>query len=72
MGVTFKNCGFPRHLKHLLGAWYTVIFFFSFVKWVDNEIILTEFVLNCSHMLGASFQRVKIKQTAMNHTLLSI
>lgn len=46
MGVTFKNCGFPGHLKHLLGAWYTVIFF-SFVKWVNNEIILTEFVLNC-------------------------
>lgn len=34
MGVTFqsKTCSFPGHLKHLLGAWYTVIFLFLFLN----------------------------------------
>lgn len=39
-------------------------FFFSSFLWVNIEIILTEFVLNWSHMSGVSFQRIEIRQVA--------
>lgn len=58
MNVTFKSktCCVPGHLKHLLGAWDSATFFFFFLMG-EYEIILTEFALNWSHMLGVSFQR---------------
>lgn len=76
MNVTFKSKthSFPGHLKHLPGAWHSVTFpfpfpfpfpfFFSSFLWVNIEIILTEFVLNWSHMSGVSFQRIEIRQVA--------
>lgn len=55
----------PGHLKHLLGAWDSATFFFFFLMG-EYEIILTEFALNWSHMLGVSFQRrIEIRQATL-------
>lgn len=39
------------------------LFFFFLMG--EYEIILTEFALNWSHMLGVSFQRIEIRQATL-------
>lgn len=72
LSMTFQSepCSFPGHRTP---AWCLVlgdlflflIFKFFFLKGVSNEIILTEFVLNWSHMWGVNFQTIEIRQATV-------